>query len=77
MRDRQPKSAASDNDKLDTYPAWICRDCAIKFAGDTRNNVSTYHSAKCDVCGQAASVTHQRNFGYPDFNSIKKENKNG
>ena len=43
----------------------------LKFAFD----ISTFHTAKCDVCGHEESVTEPRDFFYPDFSLILRKIK--
>jgi hypothetical protein len=54
------------------YPTWICGKCGFKYADPSKlrnpdSVLATWHSGKCDVCGEVASVTEPRDFGYPVF----------
>lgn len=65
------------------YPNQICNDCGIEANRQTclkkygkeptkkKFEVSTYHIAECQICGQKTFVTEARDFFYPDF-KIKK-----
>ena len=58
--------------KLKAYPHWVCHGCGIKAQGrPIMDGMSTYHEAKCDVCGETKAVTQPRDFGYPDFPGFK------
>ena len=52
------------------YPHWVCRDCGLQASGGKSFTVSTYHEAKCEVCGKKKFVTESRDFGHPDFKNI-------
>jgi hypothetical protein len=58
--------------KFKPYPDWICSDCGMKY-GKPRTDVSTFHMAKCDVCGNKKSVTQPRDYGYPTIPGFKRE----
>ncbi|HET8686350.1 MAG TPA: hypothetical protein VFM18_06760 [Methanosarcina sp.] len=45
------------------YPDWICAACGIKY-GKQSCDIATWHSGKCDVCGEDAIVTEPRDFGH-------------
>jgi Fe-S-cluster containining protein len=50
--------------------AYCCQPCGYKAReranmGALPAGVYTYTQAPCDACGQTASVTHVRNYGYP------------
>lgn len=49
------------------YPTKVCQACATKTGARNRKSASTYHLAKCDVCGMRSAVTEPRDFGYPQF----------
>ena len=50
-----------------TYPSWVCRECGLEASGGRCFEVSTFHVAKCDVCGEKKPVTESRDFYYPEF----------
>lgn len=37
--------------------------------------VSTFHDAECDFCGEVTGVTQVRDFFYPDFSLLAKKIK--
>lgn len=37
--------------------------------------VSTFHTGKCDYCGEEKMVTETRDFFYPDFSLLEKFKK--
>lgn len=45
------------------YPEWICAACGIKY-GRHACGIATWHSGKCDVCGEESIVTEPRDFGH-------------
>ena len=49
-------------DRLD-YPEWICHECGMKY-GRREPGSATWHTGKCDVCGETKSVTQPRDFGH-------------
>lgn len=61
-----------------------CSDCGIKANFYTCMkkygqpplkkcfDLSTFHTAICDVCGEEKSVTEPRDFFYPDFSLLKQ-----
>ena len=61
-------NAHDTKSELKAYPHWVCHGCGIKAQGrPMMDGMSTYHEAKCDVCGKTKAVTQPRDFGYPDF----------
>jgi hypothetical protein len=62
----------------------VCSDCGRaanyltcwkKYGGSPTKpcfDVSTYHLATCDFCGQKRHVTESRDFFYPDFELLRK-----
>lgn len=54
--------------RLSTYPEKVCHDCGTEAVGSYKaTHTSTYHEARCDVCGEVKGVTQPRDFGYPIF----------
>lgn len=62
----------------------VCHECGVsarvltmlKQVGNPPtklcHTVSTYHTARCDVCMKTKSVTQPRDFFYPDFTLLLK-----
>lgn len=50
------------------YPSWVCYDCGMRLGrreyGDGEMKSSTWHTGRCDVCGETKSVTEPRDFGH-------------
>ena len=77
-----PKEAMIMDDM--PYPRVVCDECGLEANrltcleryGSVPNkpkfDCSTYHKAKCDVCGEEKMVTESRDYFYPDFNLLKK-----
>ena len=40
-----------------------CFDCGKKY-GEPRGYCATFHTGRCDVCGEEKSVTETRDYGY-------------
>lgn len=53
--------------RLKPYPHWVCSPCGSPVSRRSGAWVATWHTGKCDVCGQTLMVTEARDFGYPDF----------
>lgn len=55
--------------RQDSYPSWVCADCATKAGGKHRraDGISTWHTGDCEVCGITQWVTQPRDYGYPRF----------
>lgn len=63
----------------ENYPSDVCSDCGIeanrltclkKHGAEPLKkafSLSTFHTGKCDVCGEVKHVTQPRDFFYPDF----------
>ena len=49
--------------KEDSYPAWVCAECA-HAAGKTLRGLATFHPDACGICGKAAIVTEPRDYGH-------------
>lgn len=50
--------------------------CLKKYSAEPFKKVfdiSTYHKAKCDICGKLTSVTQPRDFFSPDFSLLKQK----
>jgi len=64
------------------YPEWVCNECGVLAnaltcvvkRGTLPNkpafDVSTWHSAMCDVCWRETYVTEPRDFFYPEFSLL-------
>ena len=62
----------------------VCRECGItanvltclkKYGQRPKKicfDISTFHNAKCDYCGEQKPVTQVRDFFHPDFNLLEK-----
>ena len=48
---------------MSDYPKWICAPCGEKH-GNRKPGIATWHTGKCDVCGESASVTEPRDYGH-------------
>lgn len=66
----------------------VCRECGIsanvltcikKYGQRPKQlcfSVSTFHTGKCDVCGEETAVTEPRDYFFPDFSLLpRKESK--
>jgi hypothetical protein len=43
--------------------AWICHDCAVKFAQTIDGHVATFHEGDdCGVCGERKWTTEPRDY---------------
>jgi len=51
--------------------SWTCADCGEKY-GEARGYCATFHTGRCDVCGEEKSVTETRDYNY--FNKALKRN---
>ena len=63
---------------------WVCMGCGclangltcLKKYGELPKQycfeISTYHTGKCDVCGNKTYVTEKRDFFYPSFDLIEE-----
>lgn len=67
--------------KKKPYPVWVCDNCANNaLAKDINKNCkshsvsgcATYHTGKCDICGETKPVTEPRDFGYPVFDNQER-----
>ena len=64
--------------KGEPYPAWICSPCGIRH-GKPSVRWSTWRKDNCGWCGEIASCTEPRDFGYPpqplyDRNRLSPDN---
>lgn len=57
------------------YPDWICDSCGDKY-GKYSAGCSTFHTGICGVCGEEASVTEPRDYGYPVFPKTERRKAN-
>lgn len=53
--------------KTKKYPNWVCQECGSRASGGRQFQISTWHKAKCDVCGKVKHVTEPRDFYNPFF----------
>lgn len=49
------------------YPVWVCSPCGSQVSKRKGGWLATWHTGRCDVCGEVRMVTEPRDFGYPDF----------
>lgn len=43
---------------------WVCIKCGYEHGKGRKDDISTYHYGKCDICGKEKVVTEIRDFGY-------------
>lgn len=67
-----------DSNKFGCKIHSVCSDCGKKALtlpenkGKSQYSISTWHTCKCDVCGEEKPVTQARDFMYPVFERIEK-----
>ena len=53
---------------FDSYPSWICRQCAYKNGGKSAHgHVFSLSPGVCGWCEQQKVVTQPRDYGYPIY----------
>lgn len=57
------------------YPTWICTICANGQGAKLRIDSPTKHEKQCDICYKIKTVTHIRNYGYPDIRQEQYKEK--
>lgn len=69
------------------YPKNVCTDCGVeanrltclkKYGQEPKKksfSVSTFHKAKCDICGELKMVTEARDFFYPEFDLLPTQSQ--
>ena len=60
-------------EKTESYPSWVCIECAETAVGKWQNRVATFHDGTCCVCGKKKYVTEPRDFGYPRFDTERED----
>lgn len=66
-----PIAQAENN--FDSYPGWVCSDCAYKNGGlFPKGHCATFHAGICGWCSQKKTVTQPRDYGYPLYENIWK-----
>lgn len=56
--------------KKDTYPKYVCRECALKGGGTfPKTHLATFHYAICPCCGARKAVTEPCDYNYPSLES--------
>lgn len=48
---------------MSDYPSFVCCECGMRY-GRRKPIGATWHSGKCDICGQRKPVTQPRDFGH-------------
>ena len=82
-------TAQLDSNSFKTTIRQVCSDCGIeanrltclkRYGHEPKKkcfDVSTFHMDKCDWCGKEKYVSETRDFFYPDFNlMVKNEHDN-
>lgn len=49
------------------YPSWVCSPCGSQVSKRKGGWLATWHTGRCDVCGEVRMVTEPQDFGSPDF----------
>lgn len=47
--------------------AWICHDCAVKYAQVILGHCATHHEDRCGVCGEKKCTTEPRDYRWPSL----------
>ena len=68
----RPKKIHVDPDQ----PKWVCYKCGRKY-GSFKCGQATWHSDTCGCCGDVASCTEPRDFGYLLLGWKDKRDLNG
>ena len=66
-----PRLETGDSMTMKPYPTWVCHDCGMTHTTKIPW-MSTFHHARCEVCGKWAELTQPRDYGYPEFPGHEK-----
>lgn len=56
------------------YPTWICAECAKPITDRLHGTIWGWGDNECGWCEKFKSVTHARNYGWPEPPPYKGEN---